>query len=188
MTNSIDNSPSAQRSKEARLAKLRSGEIETTRPEDKEDPSELPRWVKTALVMRLVESMTWDEAAGEFGKAGSSLKKYGSSLAAKKWLEGLNEFMEDPIQVAKAILAGNALNITLDRFVLYEKAKHLDIALADKIAKDLQSLGGIVAPKQDTGAIVVKVQVAGGGAVEIPAIEADWELVEPKKLPKPEAD
>jgi hypothetical protein len=164
------------------LEKRDRGELESIRPEHKQEPHELPQWVKTALVRRLVESMTYAEAAAEFSKAGPTLEKYGSSPAAKKWMEGLREFMSDPIAVAKAILAGSALNVTLDRFVLYEKAKALDIGLADKIAKDLQALGGIVAPKETGGALVVKVQLSGGASPEVPMIEADWELVEPKKV------
>lgn len=182
-SNDAITTPSRIRTKETFLAKIASGEISAIPAEEKQEVSELPQWVKTALVRRAVEDLSWDEAAKECGRTGATLAKYGRSPAAGKWLDGLADFLSDPTAMAKAILAGSALNITLDRFVLYEKAKALDIGLADKIAKDLQALGGIVVPKNDTGAIVVRVQVAGGSAsLDAPVIEAEWEEEKPKRL------
>lgn len=176
--------PSRERGKERWLNKIKSGEIVTIPARQKQEVAELPQWVKTALVRRAVEDLSWNDAAEECGRKGATLQEYGHSPAAEKWLSGLAEFLDDPMAMAKAILSASVLNITLDRYVLYEKAKALDIGLADKIARDLQDRGGLVAPKGDTGAIVVKVQVAGGAhaSVEAPIVEAEWSVAEPKKL------
>lgn len=148
-----------------------------TRPEAKEDISELPQWVKISLVQRVIGDLTYDEAAKPYGRKGASLADYGRSPAAKAWLAGLTPFLDDPIAMARAILAGSALSITADRLMIYEMAKETNIELADKIARDLQDRMGIVAKKQEAGAISVKINL-GGTTLEIPSVEAEWEMIE----------
>lgn len=150
---------------------------------EKEEISELPRWVKTALVKHELYGLTFKQAAKDARRSGETLRGYAKSPAAKKWREQLREFADDPIEIAKAYLKGNALNISLDRIAFLDMAKSAgDYAAADKIAADLQDRIGITKKrdKSGDGSIVVKLQLPGGGAAALePAkIEAEWEEVE----------
>src|SRR5690606_31397358 len=138
---------------------------------------ELPRWVKTALVLREVDGLTYREAAARFNKAASTLSDYARSPAAKTWIASLTEFVEDPIAMAKAYLSANALSVTLERFIFLQAAIDAgDYATGDKIARDLQDRMGIVAKKSSEGAIQVKINL-GGTSLDMPAIEAEYEEV-----------
>jgi len=172
------NSPSSQRAKSKFLAKIASGEISSVPSKDKQHPSELPRWVKTALIVRAIDGMTWNEAAERFGKAGSTLSEYGKSPAAKAWLATLEEFLEDPVAMAKAYIGANAMSVTLDRFVFLEAAKSAgDYKEGDKIARDLQDRMGIIAKKNEGGG-AIKIQLSlGGGSLDVPVVEAEWSEV-----------
>lgn len=163
-------------SKAAVLARLE--KYETIPPDQKENVTDLPRWVKTALVMREVDGLTWNEAATRFNKTGNTLSKYGRSPAAKKWIEHLAEFVEDPVAMAKAYLSANALSVTLDRLAFLQAAIEAgDYATGDKIARDLQDRMGIVPKKTGSeGAIQVKISM-GTSTLEIPTIEADYEII-----------
>ena len=162
-------------SKAAVLARLE--KYETIPPDKKEKVTDLPRWVKTALVMREVDGLTWNEAAARFNKTGNTLSKYGRSPAAHIWIEHLTEFVEDPVAMAKAYLSANALSVTLDRLAFLQAAIEAgDYSTGDKIAKDLQDRMGITAKKAGSdGAISVNVSF-GGANFEAPVIEASWEV------------
>ena len=147
-------------------------------PQNKENVQDLPRWVKTALVFKAVDGMTYTKAAERVNHSPNSLKKYAQSPAAKKWLESLLEFIEDPIEMAKAYLRGNALSVTLERMAFLEAAIAAgDYKAGDAIAKDIQEKLGIVSPKTKTDAQPVLNITIGSGSVEIPALEASWEEV-----------
>src|SRR5690606_15181436 len=82
VTNSADKlSPEKKAAAIARLSELKG-----TPPEKKQEVSELPRWVKTALVLREVDGLTYREAAARFNKAPSTLSDYARSPAAKTWI------------------------------------------------------------------------------------------------------
>lgn len=150
---------------------------ESIPPAKKEDVSELPRWVKTALILRAVDGLTYKEAAGRFNKAAGTLKEYGRSPAAKAWLESLTGFLEDPVAMAKAYLSANALSVTLERFIFLQAAIDAgDYKEGDKIARDMQDRMGMVAKRSNDGAISVKINLGGSG-IEVPAIDAEWEVV-----------
>jgi hypothetical protein len=168
------NSPSRTKSLTQFKEMVASGEIVSIPPREKEKITDLPRWVKTALIMKEVDGMNYTEAAKRFSKAGSTLAEYGKSPAAKEWISHLAEFVEDPLAMAKAYLSANALSVSLDRLVFLQAAIDAgDYREGDKIARDLQDRMGIVAKKQDAGAISVKIQL-GGSTLESPIIEADW--------------
>lgn len=144
-------------------------------PCNKENIEDLPRWVKTALVMKAVDGMSYNEAAERVGRKGGTLSDYAKSPAAKKWLESLMVFLDDPISLAKAYIGANALSVTLERFAFLEAAVAAgDYREGDKIARDLQDRMGIVAKKVDGGAISVKIQLGGGTLLEGPVVEAEW--------------
>ena len=159
------------------LAKIESGELKNIPPRQKEDISELPRWVKTALVLWKVDGNSYNEAAKRFNRTGGTLSEYANSPAGKKWLASLEAFVEDPVAMAKAYLSANALSVTLERFIFLQAAIDAgDYVQGDKIARDLQDRMGVVAKKTDAGAISVKINL-GGVPLEVPMIEAEWEEV-----------
>lgn len=169
--------PAAENTPEKIRARLDS--LQNSKPEAKEEVHELPRWVKTALVQRAVDGLTYKEAAGRVGKSAGTLSAYARSPAAKKWLEKLYEFLEDPVAMAKAYMGANALSITMERFAFLEAAIAAgDYKEGDRIARDIQDRLGLVAPKsKDSGSMTIKLQVGGGGPIEVPAIETAYELV-----------
>ncbi len=143
-------------------------------PKLKENIEDLPRWVKTALVFKAVEGASWKEAADRFNRRGDTLSKYGQSPAAKKWLVDLNEFADDPVEMARAFMRANALSITLERIANLDAAISAgDYKAADAIAKDIQEKLGIVSPKTKTDVAPV-LNITIGSNIEIPTIEADW--------------
>ena len=166
---SRDNSPAGI---QARMAKYAEN---TVAPINKEEISDLPRWVKTALVMQAVDGLSYNEAAERVGKAGSTLASYAKSPAAKKWLASLATFLEDPVAMAKAYLSANALSVTLERLAFLEAAVAAgDYREGDKIARDLQDRMGIIAKKAEAGgAINIRLSL-GGALLEGPVVEAEW--------------
>lgn len=163
-------------SKEAVLARLE--QYESTPAHQKEKITDLPRWVKTALVMKEVDGLTYKEAAARFKKAASTLANYGKSPAAKEWISHLAEFVDDPLAMAKAYMSANALSVTLDRLAFLQAAIDAgDYATGDKIAKDLQDRMGIVAKqnKHENPTIILNL---ASGALEIPAGDYDSEIQE----------
>jgi len=144
-------------------------------PQEKENVEDLPRWVKTALVYKALDGMSFKDAAERVNRNASTLSKYSRSPAAHKWLENLAEFLDDPVEMAKAYMRANALSITLDRISFLEAAITAgDYKAGDAIAKDIQEKLGIVSPKTKTDVAPVLNITIGGGNVEIPAIEAEW--------------
>lgn len=144
-------------------------------PKEKKNVEDLPRWVKTALVMKAVDGATYKEAANRLNHAPSTLRDYAKSPAAKKWLSTLAEFIDDPVEMAKAYMRAHALSITLERLAFLEAAIAAgDYKAGDMIAKDIQEKLGIVSPKtKSEGPAVLNITI-GSGAVEVPAIEATW--------------
>jgi len=148
------------------------------KPQECESVEDLPRWVKTALVFKTLDGMSFAMAAKRVGRNNSTLSKYAQSPAAKKWLESLIEFIEDPVEMAKAYLRGNALSITLERMAFLEAAIAAgDYKAGDAIAKDIQEKLGIVSPKTKTDSPPILNITIGAGSIEIPAIEAEWSEV-----------
>jgi hypothetical protein len=147
---------------QARFAMLRQG----VPPREREDVKDLPRWVKSALVYKEVYGESYNEASQRFKHAGKTLENYAQSPAGKKWREGLQRFADDPIQLAEAMIRGNALNITLDRMAFLEMAKEAgDFAEADKIARDLQDRIPELAKKsgqKQTGGMTIHLTLPGG--------------------------
>ena len=176
MTDSTD--PKRDNSRAALEMRLAKYAENLVAPIHKENIEDLPRWVKTALVMRAVDGMSYKEAAERVGRKGDTLSQYAKSPAAKKWMESLLVFLDDPIALAKAYLGANALSVTLERFAFLEAAVAAgDYREGDKIARDLQDRIGIGVKKTDTGAISVKIQL-GGGTIDAPIVEAEWSETE----------
>ena len=171
----VSASTDANRDNSNEAITMRMAKYEKTSPSTVEEIERLPRWAKTALVMQAVDGLSYNEAAERLGKAGSTLSGYAKSPAAKKWLEGLSTFLNDPVAMAKAYLSANALTITLERMAFLEAAVAAgDYREGDKIARDLQDRIGIIAKKAESGgAINIRLSL-GGALLEGPVIEADW--------------
>lgn len=173
MTDSTNpNRDNSREALETRLAKYAENMIPANK---KEEISDLPRWVKTALVMKAVDGMSYNEAAERVGRKGGTLSDYAQSPAAKKWLDSLSAFLDDPVALAKAYLSANALSVTLERLAFLEAAVAAgDYREGDKIARDLQDRMGIIAKKAEAGgAINIRLSL-GGALLEGPVVEAEW--------------
>ena len=171
-------------SKEAIMARLGDA-YGRKQPKDKTEPEEIPRWVRTALIYKALDGQSYKEAVKRVGRkenSATTLSQYARSPAGKKWVGLLTEFLDDPVELAKAILRGNAIGITLDRLSFLEMAMTAgDYKAGDAIAKDIQEKLGIMAPKQkNEGPAVLNITI-GAGNVEIPTIEAEWEEVKDEK-------
>ena len=170
---SASTDPNRDNSAEAIHARM--AKYERTTSKDIVEIEQLPRWAKTALVMRAVDGLSYNEAAERVGKSGASLERYARSPAADKWLAGLTPFLDDPIAMAKAYLSANALSITLERLAFLEAAVAAgDYREGDKIARDLQDRVGIIAKRAEAGgAINIRLSL-GGALLEGPVVEAEW--------------
>jgi hypothetical protein len=161
-----------------RFAMLRGG----TPPREREEPSDLPRWVKSALVFKEVYGETYKEAAERFKKTGNTLAQYGQSPAGHKWREQLTRFADDPIALAEAMLKGNALNITLDRIMFLEGLKEAgDFVEADKIARDLQDRIPELAkktPKLGLSGGILQIVLPAGAGMEPLMVATEHKLIE----------
>lgn len=177
MTDSLQRKPYKNMPEEIRK---RLGGRPIRKPEERENVEDLPRWVKTALIMRAVDGCTYKEAAAKVGKSAASLARYAKSNAAQKWLDALEPFLSDPIAMARAYMGANALSITLERFAFLEAAIAAgDYKTGDAIAKDLQDRVGLIQKKSEgSGVVKVQIQLGGVGGLEAPVVDADWSEVD----------
>lgn len=152
---------------------------ENYKPEEKEHPSELPHWVKIALTRRVVQNLSYKDAAAQVNRNSTSLARYARSPAAKAWLASLEGFVDDPLTLARFVMEEAATEVTMDRFMALEAAKaNGDWNLVDRIARDLQDRMGIVAKKEAAAPIELKITFGGGTSLDVPVVEADWTAVE----------
>jgi hypothetical protein len=162
----------------ARFAMLQQG----TPPNKREEPTDLPRWVKSALVFKEVYGESYNESAERFKRTGATLSQYAGSPAGKKWREQLTRFADDPIALAEAMLKGNALNITLDRIMFLEGLKEAgDFVEADKIARDLQDRIPELAkktPKLGLSGGILQIVLPAGAGMEPLMVATEHKLIE----------
>lgn len=146
-------------------------------PRKKQEVSELPFWVKTAMTRRIVQNLSIKDAAKSVNRNDTTLSRYMSSPAGQTWMEAISEVYDNPVSLAKMVLEEAATEVTLDRFMFLEAAKAAgDYTSADRIAKDLQEKMGIIAKKETGGAIKVEVKL-GTSTLEVPTIEAEYVVV-----------
>jgi hypothetical protein len=176
MADSTD--PGRDNSTKALIERL--DKYETVPADKKEHPSQLPRWVKTALVYWALDGLTYKEAAERFNRSPRTLSLYARSPAGQIWLSTLKEFLEDPVAMAKAILSANAHSITLERFAFLQAAIDAgDYKEGDKIARDIQDRVGIVAKRQQSEVpMSIVIKLGGGNDLSAAAVEAEYEIVE----------
>lgn len=96
---------------------------------EREEVVDLPRWAKLALARTVIYGETYEEAASNFklpnGRqySRSSLEKYGSSPAGRKWKEAVAATTDDPVEMSKALVRASALGVTFDMMWALEQAR-----------------------------------------------------------------
>ena len=182
MSDSITRKPEENTAEKIRDRLARVG-AKQRRPEDVAEIQGLPRWVRTALVYRIVHGMTFKQVAKKFNKSPKTLSWWGRSVGAKKWIARLREIADNPVELARATLESESYQITLDRLLCLQMLKDAgEYAEADKILRDIQDrIGPFKQARQDRVQEirpVINLTVYG----EIPMGEAHHELVAGKEL------
>jgi hypothetical protein len=147
-------------------------------PARREDPKDLPGWVKMALIHKVLYSETVNNCAKRFKRKGSTLSKYISSPAAKKWIADIEDIGNNPVALAKAVIREHMLSVAMDRVIFLEMAKDAgDYVAADRIAADLMDRGGIT-KKIDTAGAVPQLTLVLQSPKEMEPILIESEVVE----------
>ena len=146
----------------------------------KQEPWELPGWVKTAFVFVDIGSKTYAEAAKEFGKSGQTLNSYAKSPAAKKWRASVAEVGNDPEVLAKGVLQAAVADAAAYLLWALEAAKRVGDykevrMLSGEILDRLQVLQKTkeIVPQRPP---VIHLHVGDGG--KIAKLEVESEIVE----------
>jgi len=152
----------------------------------REDPKDLPSWVKVACVKYELMGLNWKQAAEEMNKKYDTLHKYVRSPAAHKWREAVRESIDDPRFLADAILRATSLDATLDYIWALDKAKQVGDYKEVRLAtKDLLASDGLLKLSQNKpqdigmGTITINLQLPPGlKQLEAPTIDSSFSLVE----------
>jgi len=140
----------------------------------------LPAWVRTAITMHVVLGHSWAVVSKRTGRNPSTLKEYVKSPAVKEWLAQLEEFAVNPIAMAEATLKANALDISMEYMLAYEKAiESNDYNSVAKISQDLLDRVGITKKRdhKDTPEVKVTLNIGSDASIEVPEISASFEEV-----------
>lgn len=183
MTDSVERKPE-EKTNEAIAARLSQYTVKPMK--EREDMADVPRWAKTAAVYKEVLGLSWNDAAAKVGRKGTTLKAYVAAPAMDRWRESLRKISDDPKALAEAILRGNALGVTLDYLSAFQGAidahDHREVGV---MARDLLDRIGIQKKDSKRNAPAqLHITIAGGGSIDVPVVEAEWEEIEdPKQLP-----
>lgn len=120
MTDSLDGSNKNPDYVASKLAHLRENYVPAIA---KENVSDLPRWVKTALAYCEIFGDTYEEAAKRAGRTGKTLGNYASSPAGQKWRAALNGISDNPVQLAETLIKSQTFDMSLEYLQVYEAAK-----------------------------------------------------------------
>lgn len=150
---------------------------ELKQPAEREEPWELPSWVKGAFVHVDLGGMTYAEAAAQYNKAPTTLSNYASSPAAKKWRESVEEVANDPAILAKGVLEAAVADCSANLIWALEAAKRADdykeVRIAASHLLDRLNIQKVAAPESKP-TIVVNVTAASRPET----IEVEAEVVE----------
>ena len=152
----------------------------------REDPKDLPSWVKVACVKYELMGLNWKQAAEEMNKKYDTLHKYTRSPAAHKWREEVRKSIDDPKFLADAILRATTMEASLDYIWALDKAKQVGDYKEVRLAtKDLLASEGILKLSQNKtqdagmGTITINLQLpAGLSQLEAPTIDSSFSVVE----------
>lgn len=176
MTDSVERPPEENTTK---AIKKRMDKYGRKTPQERTEFSDLPTWVRAAAAMKYVLGMTWKEVASRVGKSPSTVDAYKRSPAFKKWREELYDVSEDPRAMAEFALRSSAMGVTMEYLAAFQKAIDAsDYEATAKMAKDLLDRIGINKKERKKQTQPTLHITIGGGGVEVPAIEAEWEEVD----------
>jgi len=141
--------------------------------------SQLPVWVRTYAAKLHVLGVDKDTAFKETRKVEGTLRKYTKSPAYKKWVEDLQEMMDDPETYTQGFLRANSFGVGVEYLAAYDKAIQAgDYGLVAKMSQDLLDRVGIVRQKDNRGGEKITVQLnLGGASIEAPAISSSFEEI-----------
>lgn len=153
---------------------------------EREDPADLPGWVKVALIRYELYGYTWQEVAKLAGRSYNSLQKFKKSPAAKKWREITRERLQDPDFIAESLLRAETLGASLDYIWAMDRARELgDYKEVRLAAKDLLASEGLLKTHQsqkptiDAGSITINLQLPPGiNQLEPVVIESEHEILQ----------
>lgn len=151
-------------------------------------PSQLPNWVKTAVTKyELGYYKTLAEAAEDHNRAETTLQNWRATPAVRKWIEQVNERVDDPSKFAEMMLRGSLMEFSMDFVEMWEAAydandyaeiRKMFETVVDRVpgtglAKKADAVGN------ETAAIQINIQGADVmGDSEFEAVEAEWEEVD----------
>lgn len=179
MTDSVERS-AEENTNEKILERL--AHLDVVPANEKENVEDLPRWVKTAFIMKDLDGLTYKEIAKRFNRSPKTIKNYASSPAAKEFRSLVQDWADDPINVAEAYLKGNALSVSLDRIAFLEMAIQAgDYKEGDRIARDLQDRIGLT-KKASKGDVAPSITIQLPEGTTAQAIEADYEVLDEESV------
>lgn len=174
------------------LSNIRRGDYKDAH--EKEDPKDLPRWVKLALTEYTTIGGTYAEIAEKYDRSVSQLSKYANSPAGKKWRAEVLKIADSPEQVAMSMIRASAANVALDYMMALQGAIDAgDYREIGVMSRDLlDRLGLKKQTKENASKPTLVINVGAGGlaldmpqvqtsAKEVVEVDADWELVEDKE-------
>lgn len=141
--------------------------------------TDLPRWVRTALVQHITLDWPLERCARHYGKKVSTLQKYACSPAAKQWKAELTKFADDPKAMAEATLKASAMQITLDYMKAYQSAMDAgDYKEVGVVSRDILDRIGMV--KKDTSKggqqrSIIHINLGQGVSLDVPFVETSFE-------------
>lgn len=145
--------------------------------------TELPRWVKLALADKVIFAWTIEQAAKKYGKSMSSLSKYHSSPAGRKWMEDIRKCGDDPQQVATALLQASVIGVTKNYLWALDTAKDSeDYREVAAMSRDILDRFGMRKDRkleEKGGSVVINL---GGISLEAPRVEVDFREIMPAEI------
>lgn len=180
MTDSVDRKPE-ENTNEAILARM--DQYGRREPRERLEFSDLPTWVRTAAALKYLLGLSWKDAAERVGKKAGSVRSYKASPAFTAWRYELEEASKDPKAMAELVLKAHALGVSLDYLAAFQKAVEAnDYKEVGAQARDLLDRIGI--QKKDSrrnAPAQLHITIAGGGSIDVPVVEAEWEEIEESK-------
>lgn len=146
----------------------------------KKEIKELPRWVKVALTQYETEDITLKEAAARFGKSSSTLEKYASSPAGKKWRAAVEGIADDPEKLTEFAIRSTVMGVALDNLLAMQMALESgDFKEYGIMARDWLDRAGITKKQSggSGGAQVLVIKMGQDASLEAPLVESSYEAL-----------
>lgn len=143
-----------------------------------EDPADLPRWAKMALVEHVMLGENLETAAKHRGKSRSQLQKYSSSPAGKKWKAEITKIADDPVKLAEMMIRSSIHSVTAEYLAALDTAIQAgDYKEVGVMSRDMLDRMGVTKKKDDVReqktAIVINLQTT---SLDVPTIRSTYQL------------